>query len=362
MQLSVTITSLGSALVIQDPNPTNGVFSKAIPANGAKTFDCPWEVWHRISAAVEAHRAAGRCTVALRELTPTGTSGVNGANTTYNRSDWALLNSFRSDITTLQNSISAIGSPLIPKGFIAINTEFPLVASVQGWWTYVVTADVTDNAGATYTNTNLSFLTGDEIAWDSAHATWVKLGPALTSPMQLMGSVTLPADFPTLALVKTGYVYRVLAAVIDNNAARTNTLQNFVAGDNIVWNGTNWTYVGNGTTPEFISVTMKEEHDHGNSGANYTVNWALAQHHFITLTATCTFAFTAPPGTASFLLRTLQGGVGGFGINWPVGTKFAGGTPPVPTALAGSEDLFTVYFNGTGYYVGLALADCKVAP
>lgn len=58
------------------------------------------------------------------------------------------------------------------------------------------------------------------------------------------GGITVATDFPTLALVQTGWVYTILANVTDNNAGKTNTGQSFVAGDAIVWNGTNWTNIG----------------------------------------------------------------------------------------------------------------------
>jgi hypothetical protein len=54
---------------------------------------------------------------------------------------------------------------IIPKGDIAVNTDFPLADQVQRGWMYRVIADVTDNAGAPYTNTGQSFKDGDEIYW-----------------------------------------------------------------------------------------------------------------------------------------------------------------------------------------------------
>lgn len=248
MQLSVTITSLGGPLVIQDPHPVHGIFSKTVPALGAKTFTCDWDIWHRISSKVEAYRAAGLCTVALSEVTPTGTDGTSGPNTTYNRSDWALLNSFRKDITALQLAISAMPSPFLYKGSIAVNTEFPLIANVLSGWFYTITADVTDNAGATYTNTGLAFTPSEEIVWDGS--TWVRLGKALTGPFQLKGSIALAADFPPPVAtattgVRDGYVYYCTAAVTDDDATKTNTGQAFLLGDMIVWRTSGWVVLSN---------------------------------------------------------------------------------------------------------------------
>jgi len=248
MQLSVTITSLGGPLVIQDPHPVHGIFSKTVPANGSKTFTCDWDIWHRISTKIESYRAAGLCTVALSEVTPTGTDSTSGPNTTYNRSDWALLNSFRKDITALQLAISAMPSPFLYKGSIAVNTEFPLIANVLSGWFYTVTADVTDNAGATYTNTGLAFTPSEEIVWDGS--TWVRLGKALTGPFQLKGSIAIASDFPPPVAtattgVRDGYVYYCTAAVTDNDATKTNTGQAFLLGDMIVWRTSGWVVLSN---------------------------------------------------------------------------------------------------------------------
>lgn len=251
MQLSVTITSLGGPLVIQDPHPVHGIFSKTIPALGSKTFTCDWDIWHHISTKIESYRAAGLCTVALSEVTPTGTDNTSGPNTTYNRSDWALLNSFRKDIGVLQTTLGTLANPFLYKGAIAVNTNFPLIAAVQSGWLYTLTADVTDNAGATYTNTGLAFLSGDEIVWNGS--TWVKVGSTLTNPLQFKGVIANAAAFPPPAAtattgVKDGFVYRCTAAVIDNDATKTNTSQEFLLGDIIMWYSGAWYVIGNANT------------------------------------------------------------------------------------------------------------------
>ncbi len=68
----------------------------------------------------------------------------------------------------------AITNPLIFKGAISVNTDFPLIADVKNGWFYTVTSDVTDNAGVTYTNTGDSFEVGDEIAWNGVD--WTIMG------------------------------------------------------------------------------------------------------------------------------------------------------------------------------------------
>ena len=67
-----------------------------------------------------------------------------------------------------------LDSPLQFKGTITINTDFPLIADVDNGWFYTILADVTDDAGVTYTNTGQSFDLGDEVAWDGS--AWVVMG------------------------------------------------------------------------------------------------------------------------------------------------------------------------------------------
>ena len=66
----------------------------------------------------------------------------------------------------------------------------------------------------------------------------------VVSPMDFKGGITLNTDFPTSSAVSTGDYYTILANVTDDDATKTNTLQSFIANDEICWNGTNWTNFG----------------------------------------------------------------------------------------------------------------------
>lgn len=61
---------------------------------------------------------------------------------------------------------------------------------------------------------------------------------------QLYPTINIPSDFPTLAEVFLGATYRIGTNVIDNDPSKTNTGQSFLAGQEIFWNGTNWTIAG----------------------------------------------------------------------------------------------------------------------
>ena len=61
----------------------------------------------------------------------------------------------------------------------------------------------------------------------------------------LKGTISVNTDFPLIADVADGDIYRVLADVTDNaGVLYTNTGQSFVAGGEIIWNGTDWTELG----------------------------------------------------------------------------------------------------------------------
>ena len=148
------------------------------------------------------------------------------------------LHNFLDTITT---TLGTVTSPFSYKGDIAVATSFPLAAAVQTGYFYHITADVTDTVGGGRTGTTQSFLLGDEIVWNGTN--WTLIGQALTSPLQYKGTIANAAAFPAptgSTGVKTGHCYLVTAAVIDNDATKTNTASIFTNGDTIQWNGTGW--------------------------------------------------------------------------------------------------------------------------
>ncbi len=63
-------------------------------------------------------------------------------------------------------------------------------------------------------------------------------------PFPFQGNIAAAADFPLPAAnpagVENGWTFLITADVTDNDATRTNTLQAFLAGAVISWNGVNW--------------------------------------------------------------------------------------------------------------------------
>ena len=72
-----------------------------------------------------------------------------------------------------------------------------------------------------------------------------------SSALDFKGVINVPADFPLLASVSNGHLYLINSNVTDNDATKTNTGQSFTAGDQAIWNGTDWSIssTGNPTTP-----------------------------------------------------------------------------------------------------------------
>jgi hypothetical protein len=91
---------------------------------------------------------------------------------------------------------------------------------------------------------------------------------ALGTPLQLKGSISLAADFPTSAAVEEGWTYLIAADVTDNDGTKTNTGQSFRLGDEIAWDGTSaWIPLGRSPIKQsYLQATAASE----------TVRWFLA--------------------------------------------------------------------------------------
>jgi hypothetical protein len=111
--------------------------------------------------------------------------------------------------------------------FNPLTSKFDFVSSKA---TEISIAD----AGAYYTGANT------ELALQEVGATLA----TITSPLLFKGSISVAGDFPTLALVQTGWFYTIAAGVTDNDVTKTNTGQVFIQYDEIAWNGSSWTLVG----------------------------------------------------------------------------------------------------------------------
>lgn len=78
---------------------------------------------------------------------------------------------------------------------------------------------------------------------DNPHTvTAAQLG--LSGPMDLIGPIAVPADFPALAAVNVGDSYIITADVGDTDPGGTLTNMTFIQGDEITWVGLTWVILG----------------------------------------------------------------------------------------------------------------------
>ena len=108
---------------------------------------------------------------------------------------------------------------------------------------------------------------------------------------------------------------------------------------------------------EVQNLRFAAEYDNGNSGSADTIDWNSAQKQRSTLTANCTYTFTAPTsGVGNFLLKLVQGGAGSFTATWPATVKWPGGSAPTLSTTPGDIDILSFYYDGTSYF-GVASLD-----
>lgn len=113
----------------------------------------------------------------------------------------------------------------------------------------------------------------------------------------------------------------------------------------------------NNDITEVATVRFNSEYDNGNSGTADTINWNNGQKQKSTLTANCTYTFTAPAsGVGNFLLRIVQNATGGWEVTWPASVKWQGGSAPELSEDANAIDIVSFYYDGTNYY-GVASLD-----
>jgi hypothetical protein len=126
--------------------------------------------------------------------------------------------------------------------------DFPTSGEVRIGWLFRVLVDVKDDFPGR-TETGQEFRAGSEIMWNGSD--WTLVGLALTSPFQFKGEINVAADFPTLVDVEVGWLFLVKTDVTDNDVTKTNTGQSFLAGEEIAWNGVDWTSMGPSSPPTF---------------------------------------------------------------------------------------------------------------
>jgi len=88
-------------------------------------------------------------------------------------------------------------------------------------------------------------LTGAEIfpvsqSGKSMNAAVSQIISMIPSPLLFKGGIAAAADFPALADVETGWMYKITADVTDDDVTKTNTGESFFSGAEIAWDGSAW--------------------------------------------------------------------------------------------------------------------------
>ena len=98
------------------------------------------------------------------------------------------------------------------------------------------------------------------------------------------------------------------------------------------------------------TAVFNAEVSRGTFSTTTTIDWTSGNKQSVTLGASFTFNFTAPPGPANLILRLVQDGAGSRNPGWPAAVKWAGGTEPVWSTTGGYIDIASFYFDGSSYY------------
>lgn len=85
--------------------------------------------------------------------------------------------------------------------------------------------------------------------------------------MLYKGAIAVNTDFPLIADVKNGWFYTISANVTDNaGVLYTNTGQSFTAGQEIAWNGVDWTLCGDQNEFRYFATVVDAEAATGQDG------------------------------------------------------------------------------------------------
>jgi hypothetical protein len=96
-------------------------------------------------------------------------------------------------------------------------------------------------------------------------------------------------------------------------------------------------------------------YDNGSSGASKTIDWNNGNKQKVTITASCTFTFTAPAGPVNVLLMAVHtNNATVYTETWPSGSPgdvlWPSNTAPILTDTSNAVDIISCFYNGTDYY------------
>jgi hypothetical protein len=277
--ITVVAASLGS-VEIQDPFPTEGYFMVHLDSGETKTFEASAGQYTRIKPELDALQAAGQISSytvneteeersdELLELKNRTAMVVTLNNTTLTNPDLVALGIRKGDVCNVYVALTGVTTPYTVDE-VHTTTIFTATGTVVAWDIHapndavyfardgVEIATSRRTIPAIHAGNNLIgtvsqspyqrtgfgrffvkavdgkpyFLTGAGVE--------LNLGMTGSDPLIFKGAIAASTDFPLLADVKVGWLYRVTADVTDSGGGgRTGTTQSFLAGAEIAWNGT----------------------------------------------------------------------------------------------------------------------------
>jgi hypothetical protein len=98
------------------------------------------------------------------------------------------------------------------------------------------------------------------------------------------------------------------------------------------------------------TAVFNAEVSRGTFSTTTTIDWTAGNKQTVTLGASLTFNFTAPPGACNLILKLVQDAAGSRNPGWPGTVKWPAGTEPTWSTAGGSIDVASFYYDGTSYY------------
>lgn len=116
------------------------------------------------------------------------------------------------------------------------------------------------------------------------------------------------------------------------------------------------TEMDNSALKEVKTISFNGIVDNLTSGASKTIDFGAGQYQTISMTASCTFTFTAPPGPCTLHLEMIQDGTGGWAMTLPASVKWDESYASADKLLkttAGARNKLVLTYNGTDYVANL---------
>ncbi|HUU34885.1 MAG TPA: hypothetical protein VMW48_12540 [Vicinamibacterales bacterium] len=140
------------------------------------------------------------------------------------------------------------------------DTEAQFAGDVEAPWVELVHRAVAPTPTTDKPSSLLYAMADDSVRCKSQAGVELNITDRLLNPVgafPYQGDIAAAADFPALAAVVNGWTYFLTADATDNGGApaHTNTLQAFLAGAVISWNGVNWTQTDQGTFRSYAVAT-----------------------------------------------------------------------------------------------------------